>query len=104
MNPSNPLSPIKAPHQTNPSKPAATAMLLLGLTLALICASTQAADPAILPNVAVPLNTPPSGFITLFNGKDLSGWRGRQPNYSPYDQAKLSAAQLSARQTTWNTD
>ena len=25
---------------------------------------------------------PPKGFISLFNGKDLSGWRGRQPDRS----------------------
>ena len=32
---------------------------------------------------------PPKGFTALFNGKDLSGWRGRQPNYNPIEEAKL---------------
>jgi hypothetical protein len=49
-------------------------------------------------------NQPPPGFVTLFNGKDLSGWRGRQPNYSPYDQAKLSPAELAAKQAAWNAE
>ena len=33
---------------------------------------------------------PPQGFTSLFNGKDLSGWRGRQPNHNPAEEAKLS--------------
>jgi hypothetical protein len=51
-----------------------------------------------------PLNQPPPGFVRLFNGKDLSGWRGRQPNYSPYDQAKLTPEELAAKQAAWNTE
>lgn len=51
-----------------------------------------------------PLNQPPAGFVSLFNGKDLSGWRGREPNYSPYDQAKLTPAELAAKQTAWNAE
>ena len=49
-----------------------------------------------------PLNQAPPGFTSLFNGKDLSGWRGRQPDYSPYDQAKLTPEELAAKQATWN--
>lgn len=51
-----------------------------------------------------PLNQPTDGFTPLFNGKDLSGWRGRQQTYSPYAQAKLSAEELAAKQQAWNTD
>ena len=47
-------------------------------------------------------NTPPTGFTALFNGKDLSGWRGRQPNYNPVEEAKLSKADLAAKQAEWN--
>jgi len=47
--------------------------------------------------------TPP-GFTRLFNGKDLSGWRGRQQDYSPYVEAKLTPDELAAKQTQWNAD
>lgn len=49
-----------------------------------------------------PLNTPPAGFTSLFNGRDLTGWRGRQQDYSPYDEAKLTADELAAKQAAWN--
>lgn len=51
-----------------------------------------------------PLNQPPSGFVSLFNGKDLTGWVGRQGTYSPYEQAELSAEQLAAKRAEWNAD
>jgi hypothetical protein len=44
-----------------------------------------------------PLNKPPAGFVSLFNGKDLTGWVGRQGTYSPYEQTKLTPEQLRAR-------
>jgi hypothetical protein len=47
---------------------------------------------------------PPAGFVSLFNGRDLTGWRGRQPNYSPYDQAKLTPEELTAKQAAWNAE
>jgi hypothetical protein len=51
-----------------------------------------------------PLNQPPPGFVALFNGKDLSGWRGRQPNYDPRTEAALSTEELAAKQTQWNSE
>lgn len=45
---------------------------------------------------------PPKGFTSLFNGKDLSGWRGRQPNYNPAEEAKLPKDELAAKQAEWN--
>jgi Domain of Unknown Function (DUF1080) len=45
---------------------------------------------------------PPKGFISLFDGKDLSGWRGRQPNYDPAAEAKLPREELAAKQAAWN--
>ncbi len=51
-----------------------------------------------------PLNKPPAGFVSLFDGKDLSGWVGRQGTYSPYEQAKLTPEQLAAKKAEWNTD
>jgi 3-keto-disaccharide hydrolase len=44
----------------------------------------------------------PKGFTSLFNGKDLTGWRGRQPNYNPADEAKLPKTELAAKQAEWN--
>src|SRR5205823_11848097 len=51
-----------------------------------------------------PLNRAPEGFTALFNGKDLSGWRGRQPNYDPRAEAALSKEALAAKHIQWNAD
>jgi hypothetical protein len=53
---------------------------------------------------APPLNKPPAGFTSLFNGKDLTGWVGRQGTYSPYEQATLTPEQLAAKKVEWNAD
>ena len=45
-----------------------------------------------------PLNQAPAGFTNLFNGKDLSGWRGRQMDYSPHLEALLTKEELAAKQ------
>jgi len=47
-----------------------------------------------------PLNTPPKGFVALFNGKDLSGWKGvlARPNDNPIERGKLSPEQLKEAQ------
>ena len=38
-------------------------------------------------------NTPPPGFVALFNGKDLTGWKGlvKPPLDSPAQRAKMHA-------------
>ncbi|MDQ6632397.1 MAG: DUF1080 domain-containing protein [Verrucomicrobiota bacterium] len=41
-------------------------------------------------------NIPPSGFVALFNGKDLTGWKGL--GATPPKRAKMSAAELAAAQ------
>jgi hypothetical protein len=44
-------------------------------------------------------NTPPEGFTALFNGKDLSGWKGLAPKSgSPVERAKMTKEQLAAEQ------
>jgi hypothetical protein len=50
--------------------------------LLLVAAATQAAQP--------PLNQPPKGFVALFNGKDLTGWKGLLKG--PYDNPDKRAA------------
>jgi len=45
-------------------------------------------------------NTPPPGFVALFNGKDLSGWKGllKPPLDNPALRAKLTPEQRAAAQ------
>lgn len=51
-----------------------------------------------------PNNVPPPRFTNLFNGRDLAGWRGRQQDYSPYEEAKLSEQEHAEKQKEWNAD
>ena len=43
-----------------------------------------------------PDNTPPEGFVALFNGKDLTGWKGLVEN--PEKRAEMSEEELAAKQ------
>lgn len=43
-------------------------------------------------------NTPPPGFIALFNGKDLSGWKGLVKD--PPARARMKADELATEQAT----
>jgi len=43
-------------------------------------------------------NVPPKGFVALFNGKDLTGWKGLVGD--PVKRAKMSKEQLAAGQAT----
>lgn len=49
-----------------------------------------------------PSAPPPPGFTSLFDGRTLEGWRGRQPNYNPAEEAALPKDQLAAKQAAWN--
>jgi hypothetical protein len=69
------------------------ALVPLGLALAMVLAGQTK-----------PLNTPPAGYTALFNGKDLTGWRGIKGDYSPHIQASLAKDELAAMQVQWNTD
>ena len=53
-----------------------------------------------LPTPAEKDNTPPPGFVALFNGKDLAGWKGllAGPNDNPIKRAKLSPEDLATAQ------
>ncbi len=64
--------------------------MILGFLLIIsLCGSLVAAD-----------NTPPPGFTALFNGKDLSGWKGllKPPLDNPANRARLSPEQLAEAQ------
>jgi hypothetical protein len=69
-------------------------LLTLGGLLGL--AALLSAEPA---PKARPDNTPPAGFVALFNGKDLTGWQGMVPIN---ERAKLSPEQLAKRQAEAN--
>lgn len=53
-----------------------------------------------------PLNQSPEGFVTLFNGKDLTGWKGllASPYDKPAKRAGLSAERLSVLQQQADAD
>src|SRR5258708_8124825 len=69
------------------------------LALAGFLAGTSAAQPAS--------SAPPAGFTRLFDGKDLSGWRGRPGGggvFSPYVEAKFTPEERAAKRAEWNAD
>ncbi len=57
----------------------------LGCLIAMAAESSRAAD-----------NTPPEGFVALFNGKDLAGWKGLVGN--PKTRAEMSPEKLAEAQ------
>ncbi|MGA2619818.1 MAG: DUF1080 domain-containing protein [Thermoguttaceae bacterium] len=62
------------------------------LTLAVVCGVALLAPAAAHPAD----NSPPPGFVALFNGKDLTGWKALVG--SPPSRAKMSPAQLAKAQ------
>jgi len=52
------------------------------------------------PNAGTPDNTAPEGFVAVFNGKDLTNWRGllARPNDNPIKRAALSPEELAKAQ------
>src|SRR5262245_43934217 len=57
--------------------------------------------------VAQTKSAPTAGFTALFNGKDLSGWRGRPGGggvFSPYVEAKFTPEEREAKRKEWNAD
>jgi hypothetical protein len=66
------------------------------MAVAVACSASVAAAPQSQKKA-------PKGFTSLFNGKDLSGWRGRQPNYNPAEESKLTPEALAEKQGQWNT-
>ena len=53
-----------------------------------------------------PLNQPPEGFVALFNGQDLAGWKGllKGPYDSPEKRATLAADQAKGLQKEADED
>ena len=74
-----------------------TIMLALAIAAGAAGMEAQKAAKAVKPKA-------PKGFTALFNGKDLTGWRGRQPNYNPAEEARLPKEELAAKQAQWNAE
>jgi hypothetical protein len=79
------------PNVLNPSQYAPRLFVVVAVStlIALIDSSCAAADDA-------QLNTPPEGFVALFNGEDLTGWKGLVE--SPPKRAALTPEQLADAQ------
>lgn len=65
---------------------------------AIICAAALTATALTAPALAGDDNVPPEGFKALFNGKDLTGWKGLVAN--PKVRAEMSPEELAAAQKT----
>ena len=67
-------------------------LLLASLALSLLAPATRAAEPT----QKRADNTPPPGFVALFNGKDLTGWKGlpRAPLDNPFKRKSPTAEDL----------
>ncbi len=63
--------------------------LLLSVVTLFVCGPLAATEPSAA-------NSPPSGFVALFNGQDLSGWQGLVQ--TPAERAALSPEKLAAAQ------
>lgn len=50
------------------------------------------------------LNRAPAGFTLLFDGKDVSGWRGIHGDINPQAVLQFSPEELTAKQARWNAD
>jgi hypothetical protein len=62
-------------------------------------AAESGAPEAALWDMALPNNVPPTGFIALFNGKDLANWKGLvSPAGGPPARAKMTPEQLATAQ------
>lgn len=75
---------------------AATIAIVMMTGWGVLRAQSQAASGAT--------NQPPAGFTALFNGKDLSGWRGIQGDINPQTVADFSPDELASKQAQWNQD
>lgn len=71
--------------------------LLVVVLAVCLCMPAQAQKPDVTPE----------GYTRIFNGVDLTGWRGRPGNggvFSPYVEARFTAEERAAAQKEWNDD
>jgi hypothetical protein len=64
------------------------------------------AGPARPASAEAALNQPPEGFVALFNGKDLTGWKGllKSPYDNPFKRAALTPEKAKELQEDANED
>jgi hypothetical protein len=74
--------------------------MISALTLTLACAAAHAEQ------AKRPDNTPPEGFVALFNGKDLAGWEGlpKGPLDNPLRRAEAKPDDLARAQAEADAD
>ncbi|MCK4294797.1 MAG: DUF1080 domain-containing protein [Planctomycetes bacterium] len=73
---------------------------LIVIVVSLVFASADSVNGAARGQRA--LNVPPKGFKALFNGRDLTGWKGLVEN--PKSRAKMSKAELAGKQARADED
>src|SRR5262249_8396726 len=76
-------------------------VVLIGLIVQIVLASAFAGAAADETG-AQGIRQPPAGFTALFNGKDFTNWRGRQPNLDPEKETALSPEERAKKQAEWN--
>jgi hypothetical protein len=82
----------------------ATATCGAALLIANNCnAACDEAPPETAWNMDLPNNVPPPGFIALFNGNDLTNWKGLvSPNGGPPERARMTREELAKAQKKAN--
>lgn len=74
-------------------------MLLIAASLLILLGLAYAAEAGSQPQA---LNEPPAGFVALFNGKDLTGWKGLVGN--PKTRRQMSPEKLAEEQAKADED
>ena len=74
----------------------------VGVCFALAAVAACLMGPARPAAAAEALNQPPEGFVALFNGKDLTGWKGLVAD--PEKRARMSREQLAQAQAKADED
>ncbi|HOA72974.1 MAG TPA: DUF1080 domain-containing protein [Phycisphaerae bacterium] len=78
------------------------------LLVTVAVSSAQAADTCCSKKNPTPRptspNVAPAGFTALFNGKDLTNWRGQGRDLNPYEIAKWSEQERKEKQASFDED
>ena len=72
------------------------------LFVVFVLAALQSASPGVADDAAEP-SVPPAGFVALFNGKDLSGWKGLG-HFNPQDLRKMSPEERAKKEAADRED
>lgn len=75
-------------------------LVIIALALAVAAPGVEAANDILSPSA---LNVPPKNFTAIFNGKDLTGWRGLGQT-NPYEMAQWTEEQKKEKLAAGNED